>query len=296
MSVPYVTKIEFEYGQVDQVSPLLRRVVCKNPGPFTYKGTGTYIIGKGNVAIVDPGPLDDAHIQATLDAVKGETVTHLLITHTHSDHSPAAAPMQKITGAPTYGFGPHGGVKGPNVEEGPDRAFDPDHKLKDGDIVEGDGWTVEAVHTPGHTSNHLCFALKEEKALLSGDHVMGWSTSVISPPDGNMSDYMASLEKLLRRDDEIFWPTHGPPITDPKPFVQSFIDHRNEREVQIANCIRDGHATIGAMVPIMYASVGEHLYKPAARSVLAHLVRMKAEGRVLCDGDAGPDSIYSLPS
>ncbi|MBL4720078.1 MAG: MBL fold metallo-hydrolase [Alphaproteobacteria bacterium] len=296
MSVPFVKEIEFEYGKVDQVSPMIRRVIAENPGPFTYKGTGTYIIGRGNVAIIDPGPLDDAHIEATLKAVEGETVTHILVTHTHRDHSPAAAPMKERTGAPTYGYGPHGGDRGgPKVEEGGDFAFVPDHVIKDGGVIQGDGWTFEAVHTPGHTSNHLCFWLKEENALFSGDHVMGWSTSIVSPPDGDMAQYMASLNKLLDRDDSVFWPTHGPPIRDTKPFVQSFIQHRQRREDQILECIADGQTIIGDMVPIIYVNARPQLYGAAARSMLAHLIQMQAEGKVLCDGEPGPDTVYSLP-
>jgi glyoxylase-like metal-dependent hydrolase (beta-lactamase superfamily II) len=296
MPVPFVKEIEFEYGEVDQVSPMIRRVIAQNPGPFTYKGTGTYIIGRGNVAIIDPGPLDDAHIAATLKAVEGETVTHILVTHTHRDHSPAAAPVKEATGAPTYGYGPHGGDrKGVKVEEGGDFDFMPDHVIKDGGVIEGDGWTFDAVHTPGHTSNHLCFALREENALFSGDHIMGWSTSIISPPDGDMADYMVSLRKLLDRDDSVFWPTHGPPIRDTKPFVESFIQHRQRREDQILECIADGQDTIQAMVPIIYINARPQLHKAAARSVLAHLIHMKVEGKVTCDGDAEPDTVFGLP-
>ena len=279
--IPFVREIEFEHGACDQVSPGIRRVIADNPGPFTYTGTGTYIIGSGNVAVVDPGPLDDAHLAALDKALAGDTVTHILITHTHMDHSPAAAPLKAKTGAKTYGFGPHGGQGDSKVEEGGDRDFVPDVTLAHGDVVEGDGWSVEAVHTPGHTSNHLCFAYREEKALFSGDHVMGWSTSVISPPDGNMTDYMASLRLLLGRDDEIFWPTHGPPITDPKPFVEAFIAHRTEREEQIMGCLKGDLRYIPAMVKVMYADVPEYLHPAAALSVKAHLEHMIDTGRVV---------------
>lgn len=295
MPVPFVKEIEFEYGKVTQVTPLIRRVIAHNPGPFTYMGTGTYIVGRKNVAVIDPGPLDDDHIAALLAALDGETLTHQIITHTHRDHSPAAAPMKVATAAPTHGYGPHhGDMKAPKVEEGGDWDFRPDHVVRDGDIIEGDGWTLEAVHTPGHTSNHLCFALKEENALFSGDHVMGWSTSVISPPDGDMAHYMRSLRKLLDRDDAVFWPTHGPPIRDTKPFVQSFLDHRARREAQIRHCIAEGQNTIDAMVPIIYVNADQRLYKAAGRSVLAHLTQMVDEGRVRCAGDAAPDSVYEL--
>ncbi|MEX2616381.1 MAG: MBL fold metallo-hydrolase [Alphaproteobacteria bacterium] len=293
--IPYVRDIEFEYGRIETMTPMIRRVICNNPGPFTFKGTGTYIVGHGNVAVVDPGPLDDDHIAALLAALDGETVTHQIITHTHRDHSPAAAPMKVATAAPTYGYGPHhGNQRAPKVEEGGDWDFRPDHVVQDGDIIEGNGWTLEAVHTPGHTSNHLCFALKEENALFSGDHVMGWSTSVISPPDGDMAHYLHSLRKLLDRDDAIFWPTHGAPVRDPKPFVRAFLAHRQEREDAIRKCIADGHRTIAAMVPVIYKDVDQRLYRAAGRSVLAHLIQMQDEERVRCDGPADIDSVYEL--
>tara|TARA_B100000676_G_C18087299_1_gene856142 strand:+ start:4043 stop:4933 length:891 start_codon:yes stop_codon:yes gene_type:complete len=296
MSIPFVRDVEFEYGVVDQVSPLIRRVICNNPGGFTFHGTGTYIIGQGEVAVIDPGPLDDDHIVALERAVQGETVTHILITHTHRDHSPAAAPFKKSTGAPTYGYGPHGGDRGgPKVEEGGDYEFLPDHVIKDGDVIEGKGWTFEAIHTPGHTSNHICFALREENAIFTGDHVMGWSTSVISPPDGNMSDYMKSLSKILARKEEIYWPTHGPAITGPKAHVEAFIAHRNGREDAILDCIRKGRNTIPAMVEVMYADVDKRLHRAAGRSVFAHLLHMAETGRVTADGEPSPESAFSVP-
>ena len=296
MSIPFVRDVEFEYGVVDQVSPLIRRVICNNPGGFTFHGTGTYIIGQGEVAVIDPGPLDDDHIAALERAVQGETVTHILITHTHRDHSPAAAPFKKLTGAPTYGYGPHGGDRGgPKVEEGGDYEFVPDHVIKDGDVIEGKGWTFEAIHTPGHTSNHICFALREENAIFTGDHVMGWSTSVISPPDGDMAQYMNSLAKLLTRKEEIYWPTHGPAITGPKAHVEAFITHRSGREDAILECIRDGRNTIPAMVEVMYADVDKRLHRAAGRSVFAHLLHMAETGRVTADGKPSPESAYTIP-
>ena len=293
MSIAFNRTLDFAYGRADQVSPMIRRVVADNPSAFTFHGTGTYIVGTGKVAVIDPGPLDDAHFNALMRAVKDETVTHILVTHTHRDHSPLAARFKAATGAPTYGYGPHGGdTNAPRVEEGPDWDFAPDIVVKDGGIVAGDGWTFEAVHTPGHTSNHLCFALKEEKALFSGDHVMGWSTSVISPPDGDMASYFRSLHKLLDRDDDIYWPTHGAPIHDPKAHVRAFIAHREDRERQILALLKDGGRTIPEMVLSMYADVNPGLHRAAARSVLSHLVKMAAEGRVRADGPVGPDATY----
>lgn len=291
VQIPYVREIEFTYDASEQITPLIRRVVAENPSAFTYKGTGTYIIGHGNVAVIDPGPMIEAHVEALMRALEGETVTHILITHTHSDHSPAAAPLKARTGAKTYGYGPHGGGQG---EEDGDMDFVPDVEIRHGDIIKGDGWTVECVHTPGHTSNHICFALREEKALFSGDHVMGWSTSIVSPPDGNMREYMASLRLLLTRDDEIYWPTHGPAIRDPKPFVKAFIAHREEREQQIIEQIKAGRTHIKDMVPVIYAAVDKRLYPAAARSVFAHALGMVEDGRLVTDGTPRLDGEYRL--
>ena len=293
--IPFVKDLEFEYGAVSELSPLIRRVIAKNPSAFTFHGTGTYIIGRGKVAIIDPGPAIPAHVDALMRAVEGEEVTHILITHTHMDHSPAAKSVKQKTGAPAYGFGPHGGRQGGvQVEEGGDYEFEPDVVTGDGDVIEGDGWTVEAVHTPGHTSNHLCFALREEKALFSGDHVMGWSTTVVSPPDGDMTAYMASLEKLLPRDDQRYWPTHGTYIDRPQAFVQAYIDHRHAREAQILDCLGSGAKKIPEMVAVMYADVPKLLHGAAGRSVLAHLIHVAGEGRVECDGEPTADAVYRL--
>lgn len=294
-SIPFNRDLSFEYGRADQVSPLVRRVIAPNPGPFTFHGTGTYILGRGQVAVIDPGPLVDSHVEALLETLKGETVTHILVTHTHIDHSPAAAPLKQATGAPTYAFGPHGSGKaddGFEVEEGGDRSFVPDRIIRDGDVIEGDGWSVECVHTPGHTSNHICFQLREEKALFCGDHVMGWSTTIVSPPDGDMLAYMNSLAKLRARGETRYYPTHGAPIDDPAGFVDALAAHRREREEQIVACLADGIGRIPDMVARMYADVDPKLHPAAARSVLAHLVHMVATGRAICDGAPGADSEY----
>ncbi len=293
--IPYVRDMTFEYGKADRVSPMIRRVVAGNPSAFTFHGTGTYIVGHGAVAVIDPGPLLDSHVDALVRALERERVTHIVITHTHRDHSPAARPLKQATGAPTYGFGSHGSDRadgGGEVEEGADRDFVPDIRVRDGDRIEGDGWTLEAVHTPGHTSNHLCYALLEENALFPGDHVMGWSTTVVSPPDGDMRAYMRSLERLRARGEEVFWPTHGPPIPEPRDFVTALLAHRHEREDQILACLAHDASTIPEMVEIMYADVGRHLHAAAARSVLSHLIHMAETGRVRCDGPPGPDTVY----
>lgn len=291
--IPFRRALDFDYGVVARLSPLVRRVIAKNPSAFTLYGTGTYIIGHGKVAVIDAGPADVEHVEAVLRAVAGEEVTHQLITHTHIDHSPGAAILKERIGAPTYGFGPHGGSReGPRVEEGGDFDFVPDHVLSDGDVVEGDGWTMTAVHTPGHTSNHLCFALAEENLLFTGDHVMGWSTTVISPPDGDMSAYMASLEKLLGRSETRYWPTHGPAIDEPTAFVSALIEHRHDRERQILDCLSEGPKTIPEMVARMYADIDPGLHRAAGRSVLAHLIRMTADGRVGSDGPVDENATY----
>ena len=278
-AIPFVKDFEFEYGVLEQVAPGIRRIIANNPGPFTFTGTGTYVIGTGNVAVIDPGPDMPEHVDAILKSLEGETISHILITHTHMDHCPAAAPLKQATGAEIWGFGAHPGSE--VGEEGGDQAYKPDHQVGHGDVIQGNGWSVEAIHTPGHISNHLCFQYREAKALFSGDHVMGWSTSVITPPDGSMTDYMASLRLLLERDDAIYYPTHGTAITEPKPFVEAYIAHREAREEQIMDCLADGVTDISAMVKRMYTDVPEYLHPAAARSVEAHLIHMEETGRVI---------------
>jgi glyoxylase-like metal-dependent hydrolase (beta-lactamase superfamily II) len=296
MPIPFDRSFTAPYEESTRVSPLIQRVLADNPGPFTFKGTGVYVVGDKNVAVIDPGPLMPAHVDALKRALDGKRVSHILVTHTHTDHSPAAQPLKEWSGAKTYAFGPHGSGKaddGVKVEEGGDMAFMPDVRVKDGDVIEGDGFSFECVFTPGHTSNHMCFALREEKALFTGDHVMGWSTTVVTPPDGDMAQYMASLRKLLARDDKTLYPTHGGPIADPKPFVQAYIDHRLEREAQVIACLRDGVDTIPAMVVRMYVDVDKRLHPAAARSVLAHLIQLEQEGRVTAEG-TGSSRRYQL--
>ncbi len=294
--IPFTYQYDYEYAVLEELTPLIRRVTARNPSGFTFRGTGTYVIGRGRVAVIDPGPMIDEHINALKNLLAGETVTHILITHTHADHSPAAAPLKAFWHAPTYGYGPHGAGKmaqGVPIEEGGDMDFVPDVVSRHGDVIKGDGWSVECVYTPGHTSNHLCFALKEENALFTGDHVMGWSTSVIGPPDGDMTQYMESLKLLLDRDEDIYWPTHGTCIKDVKTFVQAFIDHRLDREQQILACLKDGYTSIRDMVPVMYTETDKSLYGAAARSVLSAMIRLIDTGQVVCDADQPlVDSVY----
>jgi glyoxylase-like metal-dependent hydrolase (beta-lactamase superfamily II) len=285
------------YGESVEVASGIRRVLARNPNPFTFHGTGTYIVGRGQVAVIDPGPALDDHVKAILEATKGETITHILVTHTHNDHAPAAAPLKAATGAVVMGCGPHGSGRhgdGVEVEEGGDRSYVPDVQLGDGERVTVGGLTFEAVDTPGHTSNHVCFSVPGAQAFFPGDHVMGWSTTVIAPPDGDMADYLHSLGKLLALPEVPYYPTHGNPITRPHDFVRALIAHRHAREAQIEACIARGLSMIAEMVPVIYSEVDARLHPAASRSVLAHLQHMVATGRVACEGDTGAGSRYHL--
>jgi glyoxylase-like metal-dependent hydrolase (beta-lactamase superfamily II) len=272
------------YGVLERVSPLIRRIVARNPGPFTFRGTGTYVVGQGRVAVIDPGPDLAEHVDALLTALRGETVTHILVTHTHRDHSPAAAALKAAVGAPTYGFGPHG-VTGASVESGADLDFVPDFPMSDGDAVEGPGWRLEAVHTPGHTDNHLCFALPQERALFSGDHVMGWSTTVIAPPDGDMARYMRSLDRLLARDDAVYWPTHGGPIDDPPAHLRALREHRLARRAAVLAALGPRPKRPLDLVPEVYGALDPRLVTAAAGSLLAHLIELAEGGEAVAEGD-----------
>jgi glyoxylase-like metal-dependent hydrolase (beta-lactamase superfamily II) len=296
--IPFDKSFDLPPGRVEDVRPGVRRILCNNPGPFTFKGTVSYILGKGRVAVIDPGPLDEAHIAALLDAVRGETVTHILVTHTHRDHSPAAARIKAATGAPTFGEGPHRAARPLKIEEGPrlessgDREFRPDTALADGDVVDGDGWSLEAVATPGHCANHMAFALRGTDLLFSGDHVMAWSTPVVAPPDGSMSDYMASLEKLTRRSETSYFPGHGGMVKDAPSFVAHYIRHRRAREQSILHQLAKGEADIPTLVRAIYVGLDPRLTKAAGLSVLAHLEDLVARGLVRTEGSPSPDGIY----
>ena len=274
------------YGVLAPRSPLVRRLLARNPSPFTFTGTGTFVVGSGTVAVIDPGPDDPAHVAALIAGLAGETVSHIVVTHTHMDHSPAAPALKAATGARIVGCAPLVlSDDGPRADAGFDASYAPDAVMTEGDSVSGPGWTLTAVATPGHTSNHLCFALEQEKALFTGDHVMGWSTTVVAPPDGDMADYMASLQKLMARDDAVYHPTHGEPVTDPQRFVKHLIGHRRQRESQVLRAIGEGLVTIPQMVAAMYAMVDKRLHPAAGLSVLAHLIDLEQRGRVARAGD-----------
>ena len=290
--IPFVRAFDPEYGRCRRVSPRIRRITAENPGPFTYTGTGTYIVGDGAVAVIDPGPDDPRHLRALLSALEGETVSHVLVTHTHRDHAPLARPFASAVGAPVLAARPPVGLDPGGLAEAEDEDFRPDVLLKDGDRISGPDWTLETLATPGHASNHLAFALIEENALFSGDHVMGWSTTVVAPPDGDMGDYMQSLDKVMARGFDALWPTHGPPVTEVEPFLVAYRAHRVEREAQILTRLVAGDRTIAQMVPILYAAVDERLWPAASLSVLAHLIDLVGRGAAACDGEPGLKGRY----
>ena len=290
--VPHVREFAAVPGLSYSISPHIRRVLAANPSAFTFHGTGTYIVGWGKVAVIDPGPRDRSHVNALLRTLRGEEIAAILVTHTHGDHSPATALLRKAgVDAPVYAFGPHplsreaeeqGEAEG-KVEERSDVDFVPDVRVSTGDVIEGPGWTFDVLHTPGHISNHLCYGYREENDLFSGDHIMGWSTSIIPPPDGDVSDYLASLELVLQHDYDALWPTHGPAVHDVRTYVRALYQHRVEREQQILDVLAEKPMRVPAMVKRIYVGYPKQLHKPAGRSVLAHLVKLVREGRVCCN-------------
>jgi glyoxylase-like metal-dependent hydrolase (beta-lactamase superfamily II) len=280
------TAFDVKSDEIQQISPLVRRLVENNPGPFTFTGTCTYIVGRGDVAVIDPGRENDAHTQAIIDALKGERIAHIVVTHTHKDHSPGAALLAERTGAPIVGCAPF--VAKGGLETGLDSAHDltyaPARVLKDGDRIEGDGYTLEAVETPGHASNHLCFALPQERSVFSGDHIMAWSTSIVAPPDGNMTDYMSSLDKLRGREDALLWPGHGGPVMEPQRYMRALSAHRRQREAAIVRRLHAGDETIHDMVARIYDGLDPRLVNAAALSVLAHMEDLVTRGVAVAEG------------
>ena len=324
-TIPYVLLDDPRYGEAVQVSPLITRVIAKNPSKFTYLGTGTYLVGSGDqVAVIDPGPPIQSHREALTRALDGRTVTAILVSHCHSDHSPLAAWLKELTGAPTVAYGPHrlssgwidddtdphepdpedealaaaAAAEGDEVvEESLDLDFAPDITVADGAVAAaGPGFTLRAIHTPGHTSNHLCFWLEEERALFTADHIMGWSTTVITPPDGDMRSYFESLHKVAALPAEVLWPTHGAPVREARPFIDAFVNHRLEREAGVLAAVRDGVALVPDMVRRLYVGVPEKLYRAAGRSVLSHLIKLAEDGLVRFDGERPGVKVRWLPA
>ena len=278
-------------GDVVQLSPLVRRIVCDNGGPFTFTGTCTYLIGNGDIVVLDPGPINEPHLQAILAATQNERIVAILLTHTHMDHSPAAARLKELTKAPVYGCAPHYPSRPLNLGEinlldaSADKNYLPDYVLQDGEIFNIGNLSLEVIHTPGHTANHLCYALPQENALFSGDHVMAWSTTIVAPPDGAMGDYMASLDKLRGRDESIFWPGHGGPVNEPQRFLRALLHHRRHRESSILTRLRDGDQTAFEIVDKIYEKLDPRLKGAAALSVFAHLEDLVRQGAVICEGE-----------
>lgn len=306
-----------EYGVAEQVSPLIKRVTANNPGKFTFKGTGTYIVGTNPVAVIDPGPKDDSHIDALCSELEGVVVSHILVTHTHTDHSPAALVLKKNTGGVLCGFGPHPQYESQEAiikdtktkntktksdaeedeEESGDISFIPERFLANGEIIVGNGWTMESIYTPGHISNHLCYAFNEEKAIFTGDHIMGWSTTIIPPPNGNLEDYFDSLRLLTQRSEETYWPTHGGPIKNPKRFVEDLIAHREQRNSEIIGCLQGtdkDKMSIPEIVSHIYKDYPEELHKPAARTILAHMIYLYNKRQITCSEPPKADSEFWL--
>jgi glyoxylase-like metal-dependent hydrolase (beta-lactamase superfamily II) len=298
--IPFNRVFPSKPGVAEEVVPGVRRVLCDNPGPFTFTGTVSYIVGRGKVAIIDPGPDSEAHARALLDAVRGETVTHVFVTHTHKDHSSNSARIKALTGSLVYAEGPHRTSRPcydsekMSTESGADRDFRPDIEVRDGDVIQDEGWRLMSVATPGHTANHMAFAWPERGINFVGDHIMGWSTTIVSPPDGSMVDYMASLEKLSRRDEQLYFSGHGPEIRDGPRFARYLMRHRRAREASILHRLAKGEADIPTLVRAIYIGLDPRLSAAAGYSVLAHLEDLVARGVVLTDGDPVIGGRYRL--
>ena len=298
MTPEFNMQFEPAHGEAVPVAPGVLRVTANNPSPFTFHGTNSYIVGKDTLAVIDPGPDDEAHLAALLKAIGGRPVSHIFVTHTHRDHSPLAARLKQETGALTAAEGPHRDARPLRIGElnpldaANDEEFSPDIAIPDGGPIEGDGWTLRAIHTPGHAANHAVFALEGSGLLFSGDHVMAWSTSIVAPPGGAMGDYMASLDKLIERDDRRFLPGHGGPVEAPAAFMRGLRGHRKMRERAIIERLRGGDRTIAEMVAAIYRDLDPRLRGAAGLSVLAHLEDLVARGLAAVDGDVALDAVY----
>ena len=300
MALSFDTEFEPAHGQAVAVAPGVRRMTVNNPGPFTFHGTNSYIVGHETLAVIDPGPDDEAHYQALLAAIDGHRVSHILVSHTHRDHSPLAARLKRRTGALICAQGPHRPARPLRIGEAErldasaDNDFVFDVALADNALIEGDGWQLRSVHTPGHAANHTAFALEGTGILFSGDHVMAWATTIVAPPDGAMTDYMASLDKLLAREDTLFFPGHGGPVHRPGPFLRALKAHRKMRERAIVEHLREGERTIADMVRAIYRDTDPRLHGAAGLSVLAHLENLVARGEVVTSGEPSIDGLYRL--
>ncbi|MFV0281263.1 MAG: MBL fold metallo-hydrolase [Rhodoblastus sp.] len=294
----HATAFDAKPEETQQISPLVRRIVEDNPGPFTFTGTCTYIVGRGDVAVIDPGRENEAHTQAIVDALKGERVAYIVVSHTHKDHSPGAALLAERTGAPIVGCAPFSPKEGPEsgLDSAHDLAYRPARVLSDGERIEGDGYTLETIETPGHASNHLCFALLQERSVFSADHVMAWSTSIVAPPDGNMTDYMNSLDRLRAREDVLFWPGHGGPVADPQRYLRALNAHRRQREAAIVRRLAAGDQTIPDMVARIYDGLDPRLVSAAALSVLAHVEDLVTRGVAVAEGPITVNGRYRRAS
>lgn len=300
MALQFNTVFEPAYGHAVDVAPKTRRLTAPNPGPFSFHGTNTYLVGERSLAVIDPGPEDDAHLAAIIAAAGDRPISHIFVSHTHRDHSPLAKRLKELTGAKTYAEGPHRPARALHLGEtnpldsSGDTEFSPDVTLADLQLVEGDGWALRAVHTPGHAANHVAFALDGAGVLFSADHVMGWSTTIVAPPDGAMADYMASLDRLIARDDRLLLPGHGGPVSEPRIFMQGLRDHRKAREGAIVERLAKGDRTIREMVAAIYKDTDPRMHAAAGLSVLAHLEDLVARGIVETDGDPSIEGVYRL--
>lgn len=300
MNMEFDTRFTPAWSEAVPVAPLVARVTAKNAGPFTFHGTNTYVVGKDTVAVIDPGPDDDSHFRALAGAIAGRPVAAVFVSHTHRDHSPLADRLGRETGAPVLAQGPHRAARPLAIGEvnpldaSADHDFRPDRELADGETVDCGDFAIEAIHTPGHTANHACFALAGSGILFSADHVMAWATSIVAPPDGAMGDYMASLDRLLERDDRLYLPGHGGPVADPAAFVRGLKAHRRMRERAIVERLRNGDRRIDGIVAAIYRDVDPRLHGAAGLSVLAHLEDLLARGVVRTDGAAAIDGEFSL--
>ncbi len=297
-TLTFKTSMQFAYGEPRELAPGVVRLVANNPSPFTFKGTNTYLIGAEDLALIDPGPDDAAHLEAILKAIGKRRLTHIVITHTHRDHTDGLAALVAATGARTAGFGRRAAERGtkrtsPSGSEFVDQDFIPNIPLANGQRLEGGGWALEAVHTPGHAPDHLCFALAGTRILFSGDHVMGWNTSVVAPPEGNMGAYIRSLEVLGERDDATYFPGHGGQVEEPQRLVKAFLLHRRMREHAILECIRDGKNTAKTIVPVVYKGIDPKLLNAATLSVLAHVEHLIERGLVQCEAPLSSDRALS---